>query len=112
MQPDEPFHGLEGLKHLDSAIVPGIYDPSVPDETLFISTEAAYDAAKRLVEEEGLMVGPSGGAALAASLQIAARLAPPHRETPAVIVMVFPDAGSRHGIDGGVAFSDERRFSS
>ncbi len=92
VQPDAPLHGLEGLKHLDSAIVPGIYDPAVPDDTRFIATETAYDAVERLVQEEQLTVGASGGAALAASLQIAATLALSTRSESATIVMIFPDA--------------------
>lgn len=100
VQPDAPFHGLEGLKHLESAIVPGIYDPSVPDETLFISTEAAYESVQRLLREEGLFVGPSAGAALAAGLQVARRLSSTAREQPATIVMIFPDAGGRYATEG------------
>ncbi|MBI3082922.1 MAG: cysteine synthase family protein [Candidatus Omnitrophica bacterium] len=99
VQPDAPFHGLEGLKHLESAIVPGIYDPSVPDEMLFISTEAAYEALQRLLREEDLFVGPSAGAALAAGLQVARRLSAA-REQPATIVMIFPDAGGRYATEG------------
>jgi len=100
VQPDAAFHGLEGLKHLESAIVPGIYDPSLPDETLFISTEAAYDAVERLIAQEGLLVGPSSGAALAASLQLVRSLASSSLETPATIVMIFPDSGARYVSDG------------
>ena len=100
VQPDAPLHGLEGLKHLDSAIVPGIYDPSVPDETLLISTDAAYEALTRLIEEEGMLAGPSSGAAFAASLQVASRLVSTSRDTPAVVVMVFPDAGARYVTEG------------
>lgn len=96
VQPDASFHGLEGLKRLDSAIVPGIYDPSLPNETFFISTERADDAVQRLTDQEGLLVGPSAGAALAASLQVAQGLASASRETPATIVMVFPDSGARY----------------
>lgn len=100
VQPDEPFHGLEGLKHLSSAIVPGIYDPAVPDETVFISTDAAYEAVNRLREDEGIRIGPSAGAALAASLQLARALAADGRVTPATIVMIFPDAGIRDAAEG------------
>src|SRR5262249_43168957 len=63
LQPDSPFHGLEGLKHMATAIVPGIYDTKLADRDLEISTEAAYDAVKRLAREEGLLVGISAGAA-------------------------------------------------
>src|SRR6185437_9379119 len=67
-QPDGPFHGLEGLKHMDTAIVPGIYDPTLADEDLRVSSERAYDLVRRLAREEGLLAGISSGAALAASL--------------------------------------------
>lgn len=100
VQPDAPLHGLEGLKHLDSAIVPGIYDPSVPDETAFISTEHAYQAVQQLVDAEGLLVGPSSGAALAAGLQLAKELSKTATTFPSVIVMIFPDAGARYITEG------------
>jgi len=109
VQPDAPFHGLEGLKHLESALVPGIYDASVPDETLFISTEEAYHAVERLVAQEGLLVGPSSGAALAASLKVAKDLVSAH--TPAVMVMIFPDSGHRYVTEGLFATPDDRSFS-
>ena len=64
-QPDSPLHGLEGLKHMETAIVPGIYDPSLADEDMRVSTEDAYTMVRRLAREEGLLVGISGGAALA-----------------------------------------------
>src|SRR6476660_1103472 len=70
-QPDSPFHGLEGLKHMASAIVPGIYDPTLADEDLRVATETAYTMVKRLAREEGLLVGISSGAALAAMLDVA-----------------------------------------
>ncbi len=98
VQPDAPLHGLEGLKHLESALVPGIYDPSLPDDTRFIATEEADEAVQRLVEQEGLLVGPSAGAALAASLELARELASTH--TPAVLVMIFPDSGHRYATEG------------
>ncbi len=106
VQPASAFHGLEGLKHLDSSIVPGIYDPAAPDDTLLISTEAAYDAARRLAEQEGLGVGPSSGAALAASLQLAQRLASAAADAPATIVMMFPDSGARYIAEGLFAFPE------
>jgi cysteine synthase B len=98
VQPDSGFHGLEGLKHLDSAIVPGIYDPALPDRTIFMPTEEAYEAARRLAEHEGLLIGPSSGAALAASLQIARELSAAHHQ--GLIVTVFPDAGARYVSEG------------
>jgi cysteine synthase B len=90
VQPDSPLHGLEGLKHMSTSIVPGIYDPDFPDETLFIRTEEAYRQVKRLAQEEGLLVGISSGAALAAAIQIAAR------NRGECIVMIFPDGGERY----------------
>lgn len=100
VQPATPLHGLEGLKHLESALVPAIYDAAVPDETRALSTEAAYEAAARLVEQEGILVGPSGGAALAASLELARALASSSTEPPATIVMIFPDGGARYAAEG------------
>lgn len=90
VQPDSPLHGLEGLKHLSSAIVPGIYDPRLADENIFVSTDDAHVLTRRLAREAGLYVGPSSGAALAAVLRVA-------RETRnAVFVTVFPDGGARY----------------
>ncbi len=89
-QPDSPFHGLEGLKHIPTAIQPGIYDPAVPDRILEISTEAAHAMTRRLAREEGLFVGVSSGAAAVAALQVAAEL------ESGVVVTVFPDAGYKY----------------
>ena len=85
VQPDSPLHGIEGVKHLETAKVPGIWDPSLPDLTMTVSTEDAQAAARRLAREEGYLVGTSSGAALDAGLRLAERV----RE--GVIVMVFPD---------------------
>src|SRR5690606_1350670 len=71
VQPDTPLHGLEGLKHMESAIVPAIYDPTLADEDLRIDTEDAHALIRRLAHEEGLFVGPSSGAALAAAIRVA-----------------------------------------
>ncbi len=90
VQPDSAFHGLEGLKHMRSAIVPGIYDPGLADEERYVATETAYALVRRLAREEGVLVGPSSGAALAAALDVARDL----RE--GVIVTVFPDSGDRY----------------
>ncbi|HEY5574033.1 MAG TPA: cysteine synthase family protein [Anaerolineales bacterium] len=90
VQPDAAFHGLEGLKHMPTAIRPGIFDASLPDRTLEISTEVAYEMTLRLARQEGLLVGVSAGAAAAAALQIAAGL----RE--GVIVTIFADAGYKY----------------
>ena len=75
VQPDGPLHGLEGMKHYASALVPGIYDPHLADESIEVSTEDAYAMVKRLAQEEGLMVGVSAGANVAAALRVAETLA-------------------------------------
>lgn len=93
-QPDSPFHGLEGLKHLGSALVPAIYDPSLADRELAIETEAAYEMARRLAREEGLLVGISAAAAVVAGLAIAREEAAAGRR--AVIVAVLPDAADKY----------------
>jgi len=90
MQPDQPFHGLEGLKHMATAIQPGIFNPVLPDRSLEVETEAAYEMARRLAREEGLFVGISAGAAAVAALQLAAEL------EEGVVVTVFPDAGYKY----------------
>ncbi len=92
-QPDSGFHGLEGLKHMATAIVPAIYDPSLADENIEVQTEDAHRVAKRLAREEGLLCGVSSGAALWASMEIARRLP---RGERAVIVTIFPDSGERY----------------
>src|SRR5438034_1336089 len=89
-QPSGPFHGLEGLKHMESAIVPGIYDPAVADEDLRIDTERAYRMVRRLAREEGLLAGISSGAAVAAMLDVAKRV------ERGVIVTVFPDGAEKY----------------
>ena len=89
-QPSGPFHGLEGLKHMESAIVPGIYDPSVADEDLRVESERAYEMVRRLAREEGLLAGISSGAALAASLQVARQL------DRGVVVTIFPDGAEKY----------------
>jgi len=93
LQPDSPFHGIEGAKHMACAIVPGIYDPLLADEDLGISTEEAYSFTIRAAREEGLLVGISAGAALAGCRQVAQRIAP--REE-AVMVTVLPDSGDKY----------------
>ena len=90
VQPDSPMHGVEGLKHMETAIRPGIYDDSLADEDVRVTTERAYTYTRRLASEEGMLVGVSSGAALSASLDLAARI----RE--GVIVMIFPDSGTRY----------------
>jgi cysteine synthase B len=89
LQPDSAFNGLEGLKHIATAIKPGIYDPTLADRDLPVSTEASYVIARRLAREEGYLVGISAAAALVGTLQVAEELA--ERGDPAVLVTVFPD---------------------
>ncbi|MEE8348963.1 MAG: cysteine synthase family protein [Acidobacteriota bacterium] len=88
--PDSPFHGLEGLKHMPTSIVPRIYDESVANENLDISTEASQRMVVRLAQEEGLFAGLSSGSALVAALQVAKNI---DRGT---IVTVFPDSGDKY----------------
>jgi cysteine synthase B len=94
MQPDSPFHGLEGLKHMASAIVPAIYDPHLANRDVEVETEAAYAMAKRLAREEGLLVGISAAAAVVASLQVAKEEATAGRS--ATIVTVLPDSADKY----------------
>jgi len=90
IQPNSPFHGLEGLKHMATALKPGIYDPALPDRILEVSTEEAYAMVRRLGREEGLFVGISAGAAAAGALRLAEEL------ESGTIVTVFPDAGYKY----------------
>ena len=94
LQPDSPFHGLEGLKHMATAIVPKIYDPALADRDIGISTEASYAMVRRLAREEGLLVGISAGAAVVGALQIAQEMA--SRKESGVIVTVLPDSGDKY----------------
>jgi S-sulfo-L-cysteine synthase (O-acetyl-L-serine-dependent) len=89
LQPDSPFHGLEGLKHIPSAIKPGIYDETVVDENIGISTEETQEMARRLAREEGYLVGISAAAAMVGALHVANALA--ERDEPGVVVTLFPD---------------------
>jgi len=93
MEPDGPLHGLEGLKHMDSSIVPAIYDDAVADAKMEVSTEEAQEAA-RVMGKRGLLLGPSGGANLAAAVRLGRDLAEQGRE--AVVVTIFADAGERY----------------
>ncbi len=95
-QPEAAFHGLEGLKHMPTAIQPGIFDPNLIDRTVEISTEAAYDMVQRLAREEGMFVGISSGAAALAAIQVASEL------DEGVVVTVFPDAGYKYLSDKAV----------
>jgi S-sulfo-L-cysteine synthase (O-acetyl-L-serine-dependent) len=90
VQPDSPLHGLEGLKHMESAIVPGIYDSSLADEDVRVSTEEAYELTRQLAIQEGLLVGISSGANLAGALRVA-------RQTrDALVVVIFCDGGEKY----------------
>jgi S-sulfo-L-cysteine synthase (O-acetyl-L-serine-dependent) len=89
-QPDAAFHGLEGLKHMESAIVPGIYDPTVADEDLRVSTERAHELVRRLAREEGLLAGIPSGAALGAMLDVARRV------DRGIRVTIFPDGAEKY----------------
>jgi cysteine synthase B len=89
-QPNSPFHGLEGLKHMASAIVPAIYDPTLADEDLRVDTDEAYRMVRRLAREEGMLAGISSGAAMVATLHVARRL------DRGVVVTVFPDGAEKY----------------
>lgn len=91
MQPDSPFHGLEGMKHMASTIKPGIFDDSIADIKLEVSTDEAYAMTRRLVREEAVLVGISSGANVAAALKLAKTLPP-----GSVIVTVLSDNGNRY----------------
>ncbi len=91
VQPDLPLHGIEGLKHMATAHVPGIYDPSLADEQLAVDTESALLMHERLAKEEGLFVGPSSGANVFAALELARELSP-----GSVVVTILCDSGERY----------------
>src|SRR5271170_3685432 len=92
-QPDSGFHGLEGLKHMATALVPKIYDPTLADEDLAVQTEDAQKLAKRLAREEGILAGVSSGGALCACFEVARRVP---RGERAAVVTVFPDSGEKY----------------
>jgi cysteine synthase B len=91
VEPDGPMHGLEGMKHMASAMVPPIWRPTLPDRRVAVPTEEAYAMCRRLAREEGIFVGPSSGANVAAALSLAREI-----EAPAVIVTILSDGGSRY----------------
>jgi S-sulfo-L-cysteine synthase (O-acetyl-L-serine-dependent) len=93
LQPDSSFHGLEGWKHMPSAMRPAIYDETLADENVEVGTEEAYRLVKRLAREEGLLVSPSSAAALEGCFAVAKQI--PNRQ-PAVMVMVFPDSAAKY----------------
>ena len=90
VQPDSPLHGLEGLKHMESAIVPGIYDASLADEDVRVSTEEAYELTRQLAIQEGLLVGISSGANLAGALRVA------RKTRDSLVVVIFCDGGEKY----------------
>jgi cysteine synthase B len=90
VEPDDPWHGLEGLKHMASSIVPGIYRERELDRKISVATDAAYEMVYRLGSEEGLVVGQSSGAAMVAALQVAQEI------DDGVVVAIFPDFGERY----------------
>jgi cysteine synthase B len=90
VEPDDAMHGIEGLKHMDSSLVPAIYDRSFPDQTLFINTDDAYDMVKRITISGGLPIGHSSGAAMVGAVEVAKTM------DEGVIVTIFPDGGDRY----------------
>jgi cysteine synthase B len=90
VQPETALHGLEGLKHMDTAIVPAIYDAALADEDARAGTEEAYILTRRLATEEGLLVGISSGAVLAVAMRVARSI------DAGVIVTIFPDGGEKY----------------
>ncbi len=90
LEPSQPFHGLEGLKHMASSIVPGIYDPSVFDEKIPIDTDDSYEWVKILARKEGLLVGLSSGGALSGCVTLARKI------KKGCIVTLFPDSGDKY----------------
>jgi len=91
LQPDSPFHGIEGTKHMESSIIPKIYDSSIADAELGIETEAAYAMTRRVAREEGLLIGVSAAAALVGALQIASKA-----DAGSIVVTIFPDSGDKY----------------
>ncbi len=90
VQPAHPFHGIEGLKHIESSIKPGIFDETFIDRTIFIETEEAYEMARKLAVTEAIFAGQSSGAALVAAIKVAEEL------EEGVIVVIFPDGGEKY----------------
>ncbi len=91
LEPDNPLHGLEGWKHLETAVVPRIYDPSVADENLEISTEDAYRMIVDVKEKEGIILSPSSAANLVGAIRVASRL------EKGIVVTLLPDNGDKYG---------------
>ena len=95
MQPDGPLHGLEGMKHMPTALVPGIYDSSLADAEVTVDTDDAHAAVLRLARAEGLLVGPSSGANLVAAVRLAEQLKRDGRDD-AVVVTIFCDSAAKY----------------
>jgi cysteine synthase B len=94
MQPDAPLHGLEGLKHMPTALVPGIYDPKIADDQIEVATEEAHRMVLRLARDEGLLVGVSSGANMVAAMKVADRARSEVAEP--VVVTIFCDSASKY----------------
>jgi cysteine synthase B len=94
VEPDDALHGLEGLKHMASSIVPGIYHPEELNGVIAMETDEAWDVADRLAKEEGLLVGHSSGASLAGGIRVAKKLVAQNK--PGVVVVLFPDRAERY----------------
>jgi len=94
VEPDDALHGLEGLKHMASSLVPAIYHPDELNGVIAMPTEEAWDVSDRLAKEEGLLVGHSSGGSLAGGMRLARQLAAAHR--PGVVVTLFPDRADRY----------------
>ena len=92
LQPDSPFHGIEGAKYMPTSIVPRIYDPTLADRNLEISTEECYAMARRLAREEGLLVGPSSAASLVGGFELRATARIDHP----VVVCIFCDGADKY----------------
>ena len=90
IQPDDAMHGIEGIKHMESSILPGIYDPKFPDNTVYVDTDESYDMVKKIIAIEGLPVGHSSGAAMVGALHVA------EKQKEGIIVVIFPDGGDRY----------------
>jgi len=91
LQPDSLFHGIEGAKHIETSIIPKIYDASIADEELCIETEVAYTMARRVAREEGLLIGVSAAAALVGALRV-----PQDAAAGSVIIIIFHDSGDKY----------------
>lgn len=94
LQPADPLHGLEGLKHMPTSIVPRIFDEAFPDEIIGVETEDSYKMMKKMVDKEGIFIGHSGGAAVYATIEYAKKL------KEGVLVTVLPDSGERYLSEG------------